>query len=129
MNMRLRMGVSHTSHPKGWVGHGTHPLGVGQKNRDTSGTANLKALAESVLRDAECGTEMVGQTRDKRVPHTPLGGPSVGHPSAGLSAPAICPRCGEATSSLAVVREDGTLAVVCQRGHWTRAVSRSGGAS
>jgi len=129
MNMRPRVGVSQVSHPKGWGDTGTHPLGVGQKDRDTNGTANLKALAENVLRDASCGTEMVGQTRDKSVPRSPLGGPSVGHPSAELSAPAICRRCGETTSSLALVREDGTLEVACRRGHWTRAVSRSGGAS
>jgi hypothetical protein len=42
-------------------------------------------------------------------------------PSPGFVAPAACPRCGEPTAPLLLVRADGSRAVLCRRGHWTTA--------
>lgn len=39
----------------------------------------------------------------------------------GFLAPATCPRCGEPTAPLMLIRSDGSRAVLCPQGHWTPA--------
>jgi hypothetical protein len=69
------------------------------------------------------GTSVPGRFRDTNWAPGPIS--EAPTPSIRFVAPAACPRCGEPTAPLFLVRADGSRAVLCRRGHWTTAHQES----